>query len=172
MSVYIPKDWALADPITPTDLQRMENGIAAVFGTLATSVDFASIAEVSVAVTADVDAYHQPGTPIVLFSVTPTVNSRLILTGYVTLKFGGDLGTPDLSWAVVQDTGALLLPGSIGNRSRASKNQPVCLPVGGAIELNAYETTTMHLAMSSSLAGTVSIWGSGRTHITGVLLPR
>lgn len=172
MSIYVPKDWTLDDPITELDLDHIEQGISAISRSLATSVDFqAEGSSIVVHVPAGIDSFTQPATPIVLFTVTPPADARLVLTGFITLKFSPATGTPDLSWAIKQNTGATLLVGSIGNRSRESANQPVCMPVGGAIELVKDQPITMHLAVSSSIAGDITVWGYGRTHITGVLIP-
>lgn len=168
---YTPTDWVLTDSITDTDMDRIETGIGTVFDCLSAPVDFEVVSNTAVTVTASIDTYAQPGTPIQVFSLTPTFNARLLLGGFVTLRYGSNDGTPDLSWAIKQSTGDTLVVGGVANRSRESANQPVCIPVGGMIDLAANTTLTARLAVSSSAAGTVTVVGEGRTHITGLLLP-
>lgn len=168
---YTPKDWVLGEAISDTDMDRIETGIDTLATALSTVVDFEVVSNTAVTVTASIDTYAQPGTPIQVFSITPTFNARLLLGGFVTLRYGSNEGTPDLSWAIKRSTGDTLVVGAVANRSRESMNQPVCLPIGGVIEISANTTMIGQLAVSSSASGTVTVVGGGRTHITGLLLP-
>lgn len=173
---FTRKYWTLDSPITVDELNRIERGID-VFSTASVGiVNFMLATDTAVSVVGSTSTYNQPATPINIFSITPSIeslgNCKIVLGGYITLKFGSNIGTPDLTWGIVDGSGIPLLGGPLGNRSRESLNQPVGLPIGGLIELTAGETTTARLAVASSVAGTVTIMGSGRTRVTGIICPQ
>ena len=176
---YSPKTWALSDPITATDLNRIEEGIATVTDGLNETDALISVAPSLivtsnnvVAVSNNIVTYNCPNPHLVVADITPAVNSRLVIVGYVTLLHSVLTATPDLSWGLVDGTsGALLRQGAKANRSRESQTMPVAIPLSASFNLTAGTRTLIHLGVSASVAGDVTIQGNGCS-ITGIVLPR
>lgn len=174
---YTPKDWALSDDITEVDLDHIEQGIADVtddFEALRDTLATAGLV-ISTNRTASVDdninTYTRPSSPyLVVATVTPTVNSRLILSGFVTLLHSATSGTPGLAWGILTDAGSIVQHGPYMTRCRESATTSVALPVGGAVDLTADVEYTLHLGVSSTVAGTITIVG-GRSEITATVIP-
>lgn len=178
MSSYTPKSWAVDDAITTTDLNHIEDGIDDITGAYEAHATALSAGTAYVTLTADKTAsvngtlttYAQPAAPIVLADFTPTLNCRLVFSGFVSLKHSSTTGTPDLAWGILDSTGTTLLHGALGNRSRVSAAAPTALPVCGSIDLSAGTAYDIRLAVSSSVSGTVTIMDD-RTHVTCQIVP-
>lgn len=175
---YSAKNWVLGDPITESDLERIENGIAAVTTAFEANDTLQSIlSELSVptdqtitGVTANINTYYRHGTYRVIADVTPAINGRLLINGHLTLKHSAS-GNPDIAMAFLSDTGTLIKAGPMTNRYRDSTACPVTLGFSYVVNVTAGVRTQIHLGVSSSIAGTITLVG-GRCYVDTVLVPR
>lgn len=106
-----------------------------------------------------------------IYTVTPTANCYLMVSGYVTLTHSAaSSSTPTLRVALRDTTAnANLIAGGLQARI-GSDTAPVCLPVGGLVPLTAGQTYTVSLAVSSSVSGTVTLSTSSK--VSAILIPR